>query len=282
MLTQQTKQLFDATTNFDLEKFQQALSDGADVNAFNDQGYTPLMHVVNTAELAVRSDDEMVHEYLYGSKGVIIRKMAKLLVWHKDIDINARSKVPLTKEEKKSYESKIYSDALKQVNRQYNPNYFTTRRDDAKEKGVLEERLKEINRIISLSPIPIDRGDTALHLYDTKDDKYYIGIVDILHAHPNVNFDLKNNIGDAYSDFLDIEEARSGRALLSAISRKDEGQAKRFLNFRININCFDKDRNTALHLAIINQLTSLIPLLLKYKIGELGIANVENNEGKTF
>ena len=74
-----TKQLFKAIDNESLEAFKQAIAEGADVNAFDEEGMTPLMSIVNVC--AVSGDGQATLE-----------KMAKLLIQNRSININAQSK----------------------------------------------------------------------------------------------------------------------------------------------------------------------------------------------
>ena len=78
-LDQPTQKLFKAIDNENPEAFKQALKEGADVNAFDKEGMTPLMSIVNVC--AVSGDGQAALE-----------KMAKLLIQNRSININAQSK----------------------------------------------------------------------------------------------------------------------------------------------------------------------------------------------
>lgn len=47
MLDAPTRNLFQAIDDEDLEGFKQALTEGANVNAFDEEGMTPLMFIAN-------------------------------------------------------------------------------------------------------------------------------------------------------------------------------------------------------------------------------------------
>ncbi len=70
---------YKAIDNENLEAFKRALKEGADVNAFDKEGMTPLMSIVNVC--AVSGDGQATLE-----------KMAKLLIQNRSININAQSK----------------------------------------------------------------------------------------------------------------------------------------------------------------------------------------------
>ncbi|WP_265039576.1 ankyrin repeat domain-containing protein [Wolbachia endosymbiont (group A) of Protocalliphora azurea] len=78
-LDEPTQKLFKAIDNENPEAFKQALKEGADVNAFDKEGMTPLMSIVNVC--AVSGDGQATLE-----------KMAKLLIQNRSININAQSK----------------------------------------------------------------------------------------------------------------------------------------------------------------------------------------------
>ncbi|MDG7052432.1 MAG: hypothetical protein LKM45_00905 [Wolbachia endosymbiont of Alcedoecus sp.] len=77
-LSASTKKLFDAIYDENLEAFKQALADGADVNAFDEEGMTPLMSIANT--------------YITSNDQPTLEKVAKLLIQNRSININAQSK----------------------------------------------------------------------------------------------------------------------------------------------------------------------------------------------
>jgi len=67
-----TQKLFDAIDGENLEAFKQALAEGADVNAFDKEGMTPLMSIVNVCTVS-------------GDGQAKLEKMAKLLIQNRSI-----------------------------------------------------------------------------------------------------------------------------------------------------------------------------------------------------
>ncbi|MDR1139741.1 MAG: ankyrin repeat domain-containing protein [Rickettsiales bacterium] len=86
-LSAPTKKLFQAIDDENLEDFKRALAEGADVNAFDEEGMTPLM---STANAYITSNDQPTLE-----------KVAKLLIQNSNIDINSQSKQPVCEERQK-------------------------------------------------------------------------------------------------------------------------------------------------------------------------------------
>ncbi|NSX83172.1 ankyrin repeat domain-containing protein [Wolbachia endosymbiont of Atemnus politus] len=78
-LSESTKYLFNTIDNGYLEGFKQALKEGADVNAFDAEGMTPLMSIANVYVVS-------------GDKQPTLEKMSKLLIQNSNININAQSK----------------------------------------------------------------------------------------------------------------------------------------------------------------------------------------------
>lgn len=89
---QSTKKLFKAiqfqgtddervTPEEALNHFQQALQEGADVNAFNEEGMTPLISIIY--DLSAGSETEEEKEY---------QSMIRLLLLHRSIDVNIQKK----------------------------------------------------------------------------------------------------------------------------------------------------------------------------------------------
>jgi len=87
-LSAPTQKLFQAIDDENLEDFKQAVAEGANINAFDEEGMAPLMSIVNG--YAVSS---------YGQH--TLEKMAKLLIQNRSININARSKQHVYKERQK-------------------------------------------------------------------------------------------------------------------------------------------------------------------------------------
>ncbi|WP_353289224.1 ankyrin repeat domain-containing protein [Wolbachia endosymbiont (group A) of Paraperithous gnathaulax] len=74
-LSESTKQLFKAIDDGNLEDFKEALAEGADVNAFDKEGMTPLMSIVTN--LSAGSETEKEYQNMIG-----------LLLLHRSIDVN--------------------------------------------------------------------------------------------------------------------------------------------------------------------------------------------------
>ncbi len=74
-LSESTKQLFKAIDDGNLEDFKEALAEGADVNAFDKEGMTPLMSIVTN--LSAGSETEKEYQ-----------NMIRLLLLHRSIDVN--------------------------------------------------------------------------------------------------------------------------------------------------------------------------------------------------
>ncbi|WP_375604542.1 hypothetical protein NOX90_03545 [Wolbachia endosymbiont of Anurida maritima] len=116
----------------------------------------------------------------------------------------------------------------------------------------LSERNRAFERIMSLQlPTPIYKLDTARDLLRKHNVRYVSVFERILSTHPLSNLD------DSFP------KAGKGRDLLSAISRRDIKEAKRLLDLGVDINCFDKNGDTLLHLIVKNRLISLLTPLLK-------------------
>jgi hypothetical protein len=74
-LSESTKQLFKAIDDGNLEDFKEALAEGADVNAFDKEGMTPLMSIVTN--LSAGSETEKEYQ-----------NMIRLLLLQRSIDVN--------------------------------------------------------------------------------------------------------------------------------------------------------------------------------------------------
>ncbi len=83
-----TQKLFKAIDDENLEAFKQALEGDADVNAFDEEGMTPLMSIARACDVT------------YGRQPML-EKMAKLLIQNSSIDINARSREYVYEERQK-------------------------------------------------------------------------------------------------------------------------------------------------------------------------------------
>lgn len=155
--------------------FQQALKEGANVNAFED-GMTPLMCIISAF---VTSNNEE-HQYL--------ELMAKLLVQHKKIDVNIKSKQAVVERRPKEHDGYpvyefeerevvdrspylrcIYLDNSQPVNEEFIPQNY------ARAEEEIETGKKKKN--------------TALHIACEMGS---IDIVKILLTHPKIKTNIKN------------------------------------------------------------------------------------------
>lgn len=76
-LSESTKQLFKAIDNENLEAFKQAIAEGADVNAFDEEGMTPLISIAINLSAGFKTEKEY-------------QNMIRLLLLHQSIDVNIR------------------------------------------------------------------------------------------------------------------------------------------------------------------------------------------------
>ncbi|MGY5878165.1 ankyrin repeat domain-containing protein [Wolbachia endosymbiont of Nasonia giraulti] len=72
---QSTTKLFEAIDDGNLGDFERALTEGANVNAFNEEGYTPLMSIINNLSSGSGAEKEY-------------QSMIRLLLFHRSIDVN--------------------------------------------------------------------------------------------------------------------------------------------------------------------------------------------------
>ncbi|WP_410542878.1 ankyrin repeat domain-containing protein [Wolbachia endosymbiont of Tetranychus urticae] len=80
-LSASTEKLFKAIDDENLGDFERALEEGADVNAFNEEGMTPLISIID--DLSAGSETEEEKEY---------QSMIRLLLLHRSIDVNIQEK----------------------------------------------------------------------------------------------------------------------------------------------------------------------------------------------
>ncbi|WP_353284358.1 hypothetical protein [Wolbachia endosymbiont (group A) of Lasioglossum fulvicorne] len=105
-LSESTKQLFKAIDDENLEDFRQAIEGGADVNAFDEEGMTPLMSIARACDASY-------------DKQPVLEKMAKLLIQNNNIKINVQGKQPVYKERQKkdSQNRKVFLYLGKEIGR---------------------------------------------------------------------------------------------------------------------------------------------------------------------
>ncbi|GFQ76495.1 ankyrin repeat domain-containing protein [Trichonephila clavata] len=76
-LSEPTQKLFKAINDENLEAFKQALEEGADVNAFDEEGMTPLISIAINLSAGFKTEKEY-------------QNMIRLLLLHRSIDVNIR------------------------------------------------------------------------------------------------------------------------------------------------------------------------------------------------
>ncbi|MDE5062111.1 ankyrin repeat domain-containing protein [Wolbachia endosymbiont of Drosophila tsacasi] len=76
-LDEPTQKLFKAIDDENLEAFKQALAEGADVNAFDKEGMTPLISIAINLSAGSKTEKEY-------------QNMIRLLLLHRSIDVNIR------------------------------------------------------------------------------------------------------------------------------------------------------------------------------------------------
>uniref|UniRef100_A0AAU7YLJ3 Ankyrin repeat domain-containing protein n=1 Tax=Wolbachia endosymbiont of Oeneis ivallda TaxID=3171168 RepID=A0AAU7YLJ3_9RICK len=240
---QSTTKLFKAIGDENLEDFKQALAESEDINAFDEEGTTPLMSIASI--------------YITSNNQPALKEMAKLLIQKRSININVQSEQPVYKEEHKRdrFGRLVYlfrgeevaevrpsqyiycsnGQTLNNVNDQGIPIYFNYTYDAVK-KSVRTSFIQK---------------DTALHI------ACQTGAVDIvkrLLTHPDVKADIKNYHDKVPKDLitrglentmkLEFEKARRGRQLLNVLSRGNFHEARRMLlNQDFNPNCWKRNSN---------------------------------------
>ncbi|WP_425386123.1 hypothetical protein [Wolbachia endosymbiont (group A) of Barypeithes pellucidus] len=272
-----TKQLFKAIDNENLEAFKQAIAEGADVNAFDEEGMTPLMSIARACDASY-------------DKQPVLEKMAKLLIQNNNIKINVQGKQPVYKErQKKDSQDRVvfrylgkeigrddssgskhfilrdgwgsinankfkYIDSNKIVTKDDDnePIWFTTddvvgRHDENAGFKILKEYYDGVKEQIRTSEI---QRNTALHIACQVGAK---DIVKILLTHPDIKTDVRNCedkdpkdcIARGFEDTikLELERAQKGKQLLNVLSSGNIYQAKGLLNQELNPNCWKRNQN---------------------------------------
>lgn len=238
-LNEQTKKLFKAIDEGNLENFEQALRDGANVNVFDQEGCTPFMSLANV--------------YTIGSGQFTLIKMAKLLVQYKNIDINIQSRQPVYEQRQKrdQYNRSIYLVNGREVVQDYQEYIYC---DDQQPVVFNEDYTVYLNSRYDgvMESVRTDKmqKNTILHIacqYGTQD------VVKILLTHPDININLENDekktpencIGRGSEGIIkkEIQKAHQGKQLLNALSFRNIIQAKALLNQEFNPNCWKRNQN---------------------------------------
>ncbi|MDX5507639.1 MAG: hypothetical protein O7149_03400, partial [Wolbachia endosymbiont of Hylaeus sinuatus] len=241
-LDESTQGLFEAIDNENLEAFKQALKEGADVNAFDEEGMTPLMFTANI--------------YITSNNQPTLEKMAKLLIQNRSININAQSKQPVYEErQKRDRHGRLVYLFCGQEVAEVRPGYYiycnngrsVDNVDDPGERRYFNSYYDGVKEKIRTSEI---QKNTALHIACQVGAK---DIVKILLTHPGINTDVRNCedkdpkdcIARGFEDTikLEFEKAQKANELLGALSSGNIYQAKRLLNQELNPNCWKRTYN---------------------------------------
>ncbi|WP_434732445.1 ankyrin repeat domain-containing protein [Wolbachia endosymbiont of Zygogramma bicolorata] len=264
-LSESTKQLFEAIDNGYLEGFKQALKEGGDVNAFDEEGMTPLMSIVNVYVVS-------------GDKQPTLEKMSKLLIQNSNIDINAQSREYVYEERQKKDEfgRLVYLSRGQEVV-EVRPGYYiycnngqpVDNMDDQDRRRYFNSYYDGVNEKIRTSKI---KKNTVLHIACQVGAK---DIVKILLTHPGIKTDVKNCedkepkrcIARGFEDVIKLEfkKAQKANELLDALYSRDFDQANMLLNEELNPNCWRRVRTEEITTPL-----SLIIILGAEKITENG------------
>ncbi|MFP3020666.1 MAG: ankyrin repeat domain-containing protein [Wolbachia sp.] len=237
-----TQKLFKAIDDENLEAFKQALEGDADVNAFNEEGMTPLMSIARACDVT------------YGRQPML-EKMAKLLIQNSSIDINAQSREYVYKErQKRDRHGRLVYLFCGQEVAEVRPGYYiycndgrsVDNVDDPGERRYFNSYYDGVKEKIRTSEI---QKNTALHIACQVGAK---DIVKILLTHPGIKTDVRNCedkdpkdcIARGFEDTikLEFEKAQKGKQLLTALSR-NMYLAKTLLNQEFNPNCWKRSQS---------------------------------------
>uniref|UniRef100_A0A3B0J1B5 Uncharacterized protein n=2 Tax=unclassified Wolbachia TaxID=2640676 RepID=A0A3B0J1B5_9RICK len=154
--------------------FQQALKEGANVNAFED-GMTPLMCIISAF---VTSNNEE-HQYL--------ELMAKLLVEHKKIDVNIKSKQAVIERKPKEHDGyPVYEFEDREVVDQGRRGCVYLDNSQPVNEGFIPQNYARAEEAIGTGK---KKKNTALHIACEMGS---IDIVKILLTHPKIKTNIKN------------------------------------------------------------------------------------------
>nr|CAH7713375.1 unnamed protein product [Callosobruchus chinensis] len=251
---QSTTKLFKAIDEENLGDFEQALTEGANVNAFNEEGMTPLMSIASI--------------YIASNNQPALEEMAKLLIQKRSININAQSKQPVYKEiqKKDRFGRPLYLFRGEEV-AETRPSYYIYCNsgqpvDNINDQGIRRYFSYEYDGVKENVRTSEIQKNTALHI------SCQVGardIVKILLTHPDIKTDIKNCQNKAPTDLiargfeniikLEFEKARKGKELLNALPGRNIDQAKRLLNQDFNPNCWKRNFN--------EEIETLLSLIIK-------------------
>jgi|GEM_PF-4548892 len=264
-LSESTEWLFKAIDNENLEAFKQAIAEGANVNAFDEGGMTPLMSIARACDVT------------YGRQPML-EKMAKLLIQNSSIDINAQSREYVYEErQKRDRHGRLVYLFCGQEVAEVQPGYYiycndgqpVDNMDNQGERRYFSSYYEGVKEEIRTSKI---QKNTALHIACQVGAK---DIVKILLTHPSIKTDVRNCEDKDPKDCiprgfegvikLEFKKAQKANELLGALASRDFYQANMLLNEELNPNCWRRMR----HGEIATPL-SLIIILCPEKITENG------------
>ncbi|WP_250296375.1 TomO hydrophobic C-terminal domain-containing protein [Wolbachia endosymbiont of Oedothorax gibbosus] len=258
-LDEPTQKLFKAIENENLEGFKQALKEGADVNAFDGEGMTPLMSIVNACATS-------------GDGQPTLEKMAKLLIQNSSIDINAQSREYVYEErQKKDRHGRLVYLSLGREVVQMQSGYYVYCDDDQPVDGGNSIHLSEIyGGVMEYVKTSKMKKDTALHIACQVGAR---DMVKILLTYPNASTNVRNykyespencierGSGDVIK--LEFKKAQKANELLGALASRKFYQANMLLNEELNPNCWKRTYNeeieTPLSLIIESCLRGITP-----------------------
>ncbi len=270
---QSTTKLFKAIDDENPGDFERALTEGANVNAFDKEGLTPLMSIANSY---------VVNGYVQAA----LEKMAKLLIQKRSININVQSEQPVYKQEHKrdQFGRSLYLFFGEEVAEVRPLQYIYCRNgqnvDSIDDQGIRRYFSYEYDGVKENVRTSEIQKNTTLHI------ACQTGAVDIvkrLLTHQDVKADIKNYHNKVPQDLitrgfediikLEFQKAQTGKELLNALSNRSIDQAKGLLNQKLNPNCWKRNSNgeieTPLSLICLQGITEsneeVLRKLLKHK-----------------
>lgn len=260
----ETQKLFQAIDDASINDFKEALAEGVNVNAFDEEGMTPLM---NIAYIYTTVDEK---------NQSTLRKMATSLIGHKDIIVNAQSMEPIYRNVIKTHDDYpvflhlgrevVYSENLSK-----GFGYKVFKYLDTNESVVDTSNGKYLTDPVELFYLKVDqnnytllsdcygivfeqtktsnhKNNTALHICCNTGNYC---ILKILLTHPNIstntkNYDNKipeNCITRGFEDVMskEFKKAKNGKVLLQALVNENIDLAEDIiLNRSFNPNCWER------------------------------------------